>query len=223
MRRKFAAGLLTGLRVVWPILSALLGAIVTLGLVIGLLEGWSIPESIYFAFVSGLTIGYGDLAPKTVLARKARGLATPADAKTRKNPLAPTPLTIAEGRDHFADHCAVCHANTGGGKAMINTGLYPPAPDLRKDETQGLSDGELMYIIKNGIRFTGMPGWGGEDEENWKLVLFIRHLPHLTAQELALMTEVNGLQEETTEDDHSLAHGKPGANTPPEGHEHHPH
>jgi ion channel len=69
MRRKFAAGLLTGLRVVWPILSALLGAIVTLGLVIGLLEGWSVPESIYFAFVSGLTIGYGDLAPKTVLAR----------------------------------------------------------------------------------------------------------------------------------------------------------
>jgi hypothetical protein len=69
MRRKFAAGLLTGLRVVWPILSALLGAIVILGLVIGLLEGWSVPESIYFAFVSGLTIGYGDLAPKTVLAR----------------------------------------------------------------------------------------------------------------------------------------------------------
>ena len=69
MRRDFAAGLLVGLRVVWPVLSALLGIIVALGLVIGLIEGWSVHESIYFAFVSGLTIGYGDLAPKTLLTR----------------------------------------------------------------------------------------------------------------------------------------------------------
>jgi hypothetical protein len=57
------------LRVVWPILSVLLGLIVALGLVAGLLEGWSVHESIYFAFVSGLTIGYGDLAPKSLLTR----------------------------------------------------------------------------------------------------------------------------------------------------------
>lgn len=69
MRRKFAAGLLAGLRVVWPILSVLIGLMIALGLVVGLREGWSIQESIYFAFVSGLTIGYGDLAPKTLLAR----------------------------------------------------------------------------------------------------------------------------------------------------------
>jgi Ion channel len=69
MRRDFAVGLLVGLRVVWPVLSALLGIIVALGVVIGLIEGWSVHESIYFAFVSGLTIGYGDLAPKTLLTR----------------------------------------------------------------------------------------------------------------------------------------------------------
>jgi hypothetical protein len=69
MRRDFAAGLLVGLRIVWPVLSALLGIIVALGVVIGLVEGWSLHESIYFAFVSGLTIGYGDLAPKTLLTR----------------------------------------------------------------------------------------------------------------------------------------------------------
>jgi Ion channel len=69
LRRNFAAGLFSGLRVVWPILSALLGLIVALGLVIGVIEGWSMHESIYFAFVSGLTIGYGDLAPKTLLTR----------------------------------------------------------------------------------------------------------------------------------------------------------
>ena len=69
LRRNFVAGLHTGLRVVWPILSALLGLIVVLGFVVGRLEGWSIQESIYFAFVSGLTIGYGDLAPKLLLTR----------------------------------------------------------------------------------------------------------------------------------------------------------
>ena len=69
MRRNFVTGLFKGLRVVWPILSALLGVIVALGLIIGLIEGWSVQDSIYFAFVSGLTIGYGDLAPKTLLTR----------------------------------------------------------------------------------------------------------------------------------------------------------
>lgn len=69
LRRLFLAGLLGGLRVVWPILSGLLGLIIAAGLVAGVIEGWSVHESIYFAFVSGLTIGYGDLAPKLLLAR----------------------------------------------------------------------------------------------------------------------------------------------------------
>jgi Na+-translocating ferredoxin:NAD+ oxidoreductase RnfE subunit len=69
LRRAFLGGLHTGLRVVWPVLSILLALITVLGLVIGLLEGWSIQESIYFAFVSGLTIGYGDFAPKSLLTR----------------------------------------------------------------------------------------------------------------------------------------------------------
>jgi len=69
IRRRFSTGLLFGLRVVWPILSVLVGAMVILGIVIGLNEGWSMQESIYFAFVSGLTIGYGDLAPKLLLSR----------------------------------------------------------------------------------------------------------------------------------------------------------
>lgn len=130
------------------------------------------------------------------LARHARRIATPRGAKELKNPLSPTELDVAEARDHFADHCAICHANNGSGKTQINSGLYPPAPDMREAQTQDLRDGEIFYIIKNGIRFTGMPGWGGEDEENWKLVLFIRHLPMLTAREIELMNEVNGLEKE---------------------------
>jgi Na+-translocating ferredoxin:NAD+ oxidoreductase RnfE subunit len=69
LRHDFRQGFLGGLRVVWPVLSGLLALIVALGIVVGLAEGWSLQESIYFAFVSGLTIGYGDLAPKTLLTR----------------------------------------------------------------------------------------------------------------------------------------------------------
>jgi hypothetical protein len=68
-RRKFASGLLMGLRVVWPVLSGLLALIVALGIAVGLIEGWSVQESIYFSLISGLTIGYGDFVPHTLLAR----------------------------------------------------------------------------------------------------------------------------------------------------------
>jgi len=147
-----------------------------------------------FVTTHGFSARERPTALEAFLARNARRLATPAGAKRLKNPLEPTPLNIAEERDHFADHCALCHANDGSGKTMINEGLYPPAPDLRAEDTQQLSDGELMYIIKNGIRFTGMPGWGGADEDNWKLVLFVRHLPALSPQELELMREISGAE-----------------------------
>ena len=69
LRRTFLRALFSGLRVVWPILSVVLGMMVVLGIAIGLLEGWSIHESVYFSFVTGLTIGYGDFAPKSLLTR----------------------------------------------------------------------------------------------------------------------------------------------------------
>lgn len=69
MRRSFFAGLVKGLRVVWPILSGLMGLMLLMGFVIGFLEGWSLGDAAYFAFVSGLTIGYGDLVPKSPLSR----------------------------------------------------------------------------------------------------------------------------------------------------------
>ena len=73
---------------------------------------------------------------------------------------------------------------------------------MRDSATQSLTDGELFYIIKNGIRFTGMPGWGGEDDENWKLVAFIRHLPELSDFELQLMNEINSLGSSGEQDEH---------------------
>jgi Ion channel len=68
-RRLFFAELWNGLKVVWPIVSGLLGLMVALGIVIAWREGWRLLEGVYFAFVSGLTIGYGDLVPKLPLSR----------------------------------------------------------------------------------------------------------------------------------------------------------
>lgn len=127
------------------------------------------------------------------LARQARSLATDPAVRGRKNPVELTPLHLAEARDHFADHCAFCHANDGSGRTDIGRNMYPPAPDMRGGETQRLTDGEIFAIIRNGIRLSGMPGFGGEDEENWKLVLFLRHLPSLSPAEIELMREVNHL------------------------------
>lgn len=133
------------------------------------------------------------------VARRVRSLATPTSVKQRVNPVQVTELVMAEARDHFADHCAICHGNRGEGKTMLGEGMFPPPPDLRQSPTQALTDGEIFNIIQNGIRFTGMPGFGGSDEDNWKLTLFVRHLPRLSEREEQLMVEMNHLSEEAHE------------------------
>jgi mono/diheme cytochrome c family protein len=102
---------------------------------------------------------------------------------------------IAAARDHFADHCAVCHANNGSGDTEMGRGLYPKAPDMRLPATQNLSDAELFYIIENGVRMTGMPGWStgtkAGETASWHLVHFIRHLPRLTGDGIQQMERLN--------------------------------
>jgi mono/diheme cytochrome c family protein len=132
---------------------------------------------------------------ETVVAAQFRKLAMPSDARDRKNPIAASPEVLNAGLEHFADHCAVCHANDGGGDTPIGRNLYPKAPDMRLDPTQALTDGELFYIIEKGIRLTGMPAWGTGTPEgetaSWHLVQFIRRLPKLTPEELARMEQLN--------------------------------
>jgi mono/diheme cytochrome c family protein len=131
---------------------------------------------------------------ETFAAQRARSMAMPAAAKNRPNPVAGSKEVLDEGMAHWADHCAVCHGNDGAGQVEMGRGMYPHAPDMRKESTQKLSDGELFYIIENGIRLSGMPAWGGgedDEEDSWKLVQFIRHLPELSAAELAQMERLN--------------------------------
>ena len=134
---------------------------------------------------------------ETAIARSARKMAAPSAARFAKNPIADSPEVQREARLHFADHCATCHGNDGSGDTMIGRGLYPKPPDLRASQTQNLSDGDIFWVIENGVRLTGMPAFGGagpghgSTDDSWKLVHFIRHLPALTAEERLEMEKYN--------------------------------
>lgn len=153
-------------------------------------------------------------------ARTARSMAVPSRAKQMKNPVPNTAENLAAARAHWADHCATCHGNDGKGKTTVGQNLYPKAPDMSLPATQNLTDGELYYTIQNGIRLTGMPAWGqaiDNDEDSWKLVHFIRHLPQLTAEEVQEMEQLNpkGPEErqEEQEEEQFLNEGQSGSQT----------
>lgn len=134
------------------------------------------------------------------LAEHARSISVPGDAKTLKNPRPVTEGIMAEAREHWTEHCSVCHGLDGRGETVVGRGMYPPAPNMIDANTQQKTDGEIFYIISNGVRLTGMPAWEGADspEAIWDLVAFIRHMPELTPEELKLMGETMG--EESAED-----------------------
>ena len=126
-------------------------------------------------------------ALEKLVARAVRNLSIPSSARKESNPLRPTPEILREARDNFIDRCATCHGSDGSGKTQVGRNLYPKPPDLRARETQDLTDGQLHYIIRNGVRLTGMPAWGNPhdqaDTDGWKLVLFIRDLRPLSPAE----------------------------------------
>lgn len=129
------------------------------------------------------------------VARAMRSFLIPGETKHAPNPLAEDPEAMRRGMEHFADHCATCHANDGSGDVAMGRSLFPPSPDMREEPTRSMTDGELFYAIENGIPFTGMPAWGNGtpagERASWELVTFIRHLPDLTEQELEEMEALN--------------------------------
>jgi mono/diheme cytochrome c family protein len=166
--------------------SALAGVIVVGVAGAVLLTGWLRMQQGFSARAEPSTI-------ERSIAGTLRRAAVPAAARGARNPFPSSPEILDEARAHFADHCASCHANNGSGDTVLGRGLYPRAPDMRKSETQSLTDGELYWVIHNGVRLSGMPAWGepGRDDDSWKLVTFIRHLPSLTPDEEAELAALN--------------------------------
>lgn len=143
----------------------------------------------------GLSTRVAPSAIETSIALTMRRFATPSAARGAANPVPATPEVLDEALAHFADHCATCHANDGGGNTEMGRSFYPPAPDMRAARTQQLSDGELFSIIEHGIRLTGMPAWGTGTPEGergtWGLVHFLRKLQALTPDDIARMETMN--------------------------------
>jgi predicted CXXCH cytochrome family protein len=133
--------------------------------------------SFYIFVLPGLSISRQEPpAIETSIATWLLRHSVPAEAKRMTNPLAKDAASISAGKGIYAQKCEVCHAYEGGGKTEIGGGVYPRAPMLR-DLIPSLTDGEIFYHIRNGIRNTAMPAWNFPDRQVWQLVSYLRHLP----------------------------------------------
>jgi mono/diheme cytochrome c family protein len=148
-----------------------------------------------YVMLTGLSARPQPGAMETRVARAVRALAIPRDVRLKANPVPKSAEAVTDGLNHFADHCASCHSNDGSGQTEMGQGLFPKVPDMRQASTQELTDGELFYIIENGVRFTGMPAWSTATPEgeqaSWHLVHFIRSLPTLSKEQLEQMEALN--------------------------------
>jgi len=113
-----------------------------------------------------------EIAVATFLLRHS----VPDGAKQRTNPLSPDPADIDAGQAIYQKNCEACHGHDGAGQTQIGEHEFPRAPVLAT-LLPAMTDGEIFYHVRNGIRNTGMPAWGFPDREMWQLVLFMRHLP----------------------------------------------
>lgn len=123
---------------------------------------------------------------ETVIARRVRDSAIPNRSRREKNPLPASAENLQTGRELFLARCANCHGVDGSGITPTGRSLYPRVPNLHSPTTQELTDGELHYIIENGVQLTGMPAWGAPyqpSDDLWRLVIFIHNLRPLAEKE----------------------------------------
>ena len=95
---------------------------------------------------------------------------------------------IASGGADYAEMCAECHLQPGIKTSEISAGLYPPPPTLT--EKSDLTPAEMFWVIKHGIKMSGMPAWGltHDDQRIWAMVAFLQQLPALTAEQYQILT-----------------------------------
>ena len=145
--------------------------VVVLGVItVGALYQWLLPG------LSSARTEQG--AVETSIATWLLHASVPEKDKARINPLGADPAEIAAGSALFKQKCEVCHAYEGSGKTEVGSGEHPRAPPLHAI-VASISDGEIFYHIRNGIKNTGMPAWNMPDRQIWQIVAFIRHLPQV--------------------------------------------
>ncbi|HEY6065020.1 MAG TPA: cytochrome c [Thermoanaerobaculia bacterium] len=139
-------------------------------------------------------------------------------APNAKNPLPMSADNLRGGLAHYRENCLVCHGAPGVDPGEIGQGLNPGAPDLTLSRVQARTDGQLFWIVDEGIKMTGMPAFGPTHEENeiWQIVSFVRHLPEISD------AEKGELQLETELEEHHHEEAAPEGGTPKPAHTHPP-
>ena len=129
------------------------------------------------------------------------------NASGQPNPFTETAQNLKVGQSGYDAHCASCHGHDGSGQNRFEADFYPPVPKLTGD-LQQLSDGELYFIIANGIRYSGMPAFKADHsaDDIWRTVLWVRHLARLTPREKAAL---EARQKQATEEHEATMEGKP--------------
>lgn len=141
-------------------------------------SAWAAAALMAVSIVTGCKVSKPGKVESTVMGEIKHNVTI--GGKDTKNPVADTPDAVKEGAEHFQHHCQICHGLDGQNTGVpFATKMSPPVADLSSSDVQEYKDGQLKWIIENGIGPSGMPGWKGivEDDEMWKMVLYMRHLP----------------------------------------------
>ena len=124
---------------------------------------WASAALMAVLVVTGCKVGKPGKVESTVMGEIKRNVTI--GGKDWKNPVANNADALNEGAEHFQHHCQICHGLDGQNTGVpIATGMLPPTADLASPRVQEYTDGQLKWIIDNGIRFSGMPGWKGGSE-----------------------------------------------------------
>jgi len=126
------------------------------------------------------------------VAKRARDVIVPNDLNDANR--------ISRGAGQYAEMCSSCHLAPGMERTEISQGLYPRAPELRRQTD--LTPGEQFWIVKHGMKMTGMPAWGvtHQDELLWDVVAFVRKLPKLTPEQYETLVKNAPKHEEIMQD-----------------------
>jgi mono/diheme cytochrome c family protein len=160
-------------------------------LIVGLVIGVIGSVGVALIVVAPLVLAHRqDLPLEVRYGSVAVSLAARLNAGNSPNPVAGNQRALRTGLDAYVGSCAACHGSNGNGKGAFGQATYPPATDLTSENTKEKSDAQLFWIIKSGLSFTGMPGFGDQydDTTMWSMVSYLRSLQQGQAQTVAVPT-----------------------------------
>jgi mono/diheme cytochrome c family protein len=165
-----------------------------------------VANAIAVAWLSGCTAEKPPSPGETSLVNAAKDVVIPLEAGKMTNPLPQTDEVVSQGQEVFLGNCAQCHGPNANGDSELGRRMDPPAMNLTSAHVQHWSEGELFWIIQNGVRLTGMPSWKSSitAEDTWKLARYIHNLPRLNASSTTKTAGTQTGAAPSSEDKYSL-------------------